>query len=205
MSPLSTLSDHLITTLMQQLEQQEGRIPHMYRDTRGYITIGVGHLIQNEAAACELELIYADSHLPATDETIRQEYRSLRTQPYGLRHIAADFLPYTRLILTDTAIDRLTRQHIERFGDELSILYGAQALAEMPEQVQLALFDMIFNLGMSKLQHGFPRFNHHIRNGDWASAAVESHRRGISEARNRHVHDLLSGKHYQQDTTQVAT
>ncbi|MGD9860749.1 MAG: hypothetical protein AB7S90_11910 [Marinobacterium sp.] len=31
----------LVTTLMRQLEQQKGRINHMYRDTRGFITVGV--------------------------------------------------------------------------------------------------------------------------------------------------------------------
>ena len=34
-------STALATTLMRQLEQQEGRINHMYRDTRGFITVGV--------------------------------------------------------------------------------------------------------------------------------------------------------------------
>jgi GH24 family phage-related lysozyme (muramidase) len=195
----------LIATLMRQLEQQEGRINHMYRDTRGFITVGVGHLLPHPQAATRQAFIHRDSQQPASDAEIRAEFRHLLTLNYGQHHSAAGFRHHTRLELPDEQIDRLTRQHINHFSQELADLYGADALAAMPEPVQLALYDMIFNLGLPKLKHGFPRFNHHIRNRNWAAAADESHRRGISESRNRHVHDLLSGKLHQQVATQPTT
>ncbi|MBV0933333.1 lysozyme family protein [Marinobacterium weihaiense] len=182
-----------IDQLLLQLEQQEGRIAHMYRDTRGFITIGVGHLLTSEHDALALPLVHRDSGLPASADTIRAEYRKLATRPYGQRYGASSFAAHTRLDLPDPEIDNLTQRHIAGFHQELGGLYGRAHFSAMPERVQLALFDMIFNLGLPKLQHGFPRFNRHIRNGDWPAAARESHRRGISEARNQHVQDLLSG------------
>ncbi|GAA0697496.1 hypothetical protein GCM10009104_27250 [Marinobacterium maritimum] len=191
--------------LMRQLEQQEGRINHMYRDTRGFITVGVGHLLPYPHTAARLSFVHRDSGQAASDADIRTEFRHLLTRAYGQHLSANSFRPHTRLILPETRIDDLTRQHIKTFTKELGSLYGQAELAAMPEPVQLALYDMIFNLGRPKLEHGFPRFNQHIRNGNWAAAARESHRKGISEARNLHVQELLSGKVHQQDTTQAAT
>ncbi|MBR9830186.1 MAG: hypothetical protein GYB41_16370 [Oceanospirillales bacterium] len=178
--------------IAQHLEQLEGRIAHMYRDTRGYITIGVGHLLATEQDATALAFIHRDTGLAATPDAIRQEYQALSTRPYGQRHGASNFAAHTNLRLPDAEIDTLTRQHIDRFGHELLSLYGP-AFDTFPDPIKLALFDMIFNLGLTKLRRGFPRFNQHIHNRNWTAAAKESHRLGISEARNRSVHKLLSG------------
>lgn len=62
----------------------------------------------------------------------------------------------------------------------------------MPDEVKLALYDMIFNLGMPKLKNGYPNFNRHIGNNDWAAAARESRRHGISDERNLYVRTLLN-------------
>ena len=51
---------------------------------------------------------------------------------------------------------------------------------------------MVYNLGMSKLKNGFPKFNTAVNAGDWQSAARESNRRPpISAARNQYVYDLF--------------
>ncbi|MBA4503703.1 lysozyme family protein [Marinobacterium marinum] len=202
---MTTLTPSLHSRLIHLLEQQEGRINHMYRDTRGFITIGVGHLLAYPHSAARLAFIHRENGHPAQETDIRAEFRHLLTRPYGQHLSAHSFKPQTRLILPDSEIDALTHRHINTFTKELGNLYGPTKLIAMPERVQLALYDMIFNLGQPKLKHGFPRFNQHIRDGNWAAAARESHRRGISESRNRHVYKLLSGKVHQQDTTQVDT
>ena len=40
-----------------------------------------------------------------------------------------------------------------------------------PADVKLALFDMIFNLGMTKLRNGFPKFNKSVKAKDWVNAS----------------------------------
>ena len=53
-----------------------------------------------------------------------------------------------------------------------------------PEPVQEALFDMAFNLGLGGLKK-FTTLLHAVNTGDWATAAAQCHRIGISEERNR--------------------
>ncbi len=168
---MNTATPALSAQLMRQLEQQEGRINHMYRDTRGFITVGVGHLLPYPHTATRLAFVHKDSGQPASDADICSEFRHLLTRPYGQHLSTHSFRPHTRLVLPEPLIDALTRQHIKTFTEELGNLYGQAELAAMPERVQLALYDMIFNLGLPKLKHGFPRFNEHIHNGNWTAAA----------------------------------
>lgn len=49
----------------------------------------------------------------------------------------------------------------------------------MPHPVQQALFDMIFNLGITKLRKQYVKMNDAIRKENWAAAADESKRLGI--------------------------
>lgn len=55
---------HVMLTAMEKqilrknLEKYEGRIEHMYKDTKGFITVGVGHLIKNLTAAQALDFIH---------------------------------------------------------------------------------------------------------------------------------------------------
>ena len=52
------------------------------------------------------------------------------------------------------------------------------------EPAQEALFDMAFNLGLGGLKK-FPHMLRAVDAGDWATAAAQCHREGISEERNR--------------------
>ncbi|WP_089726854.1 hypothetical protein [Candidatus Thiosymbion oneisti] len=54
----------------------------------------------------------------------------------------------------------------------------------MPDEVQLALFDMIFNLGQTKLRTIFTEFNKAIKHEKWDEAAKQSNRPDVNAARN---------------------
>ena len=59
-----------------------------------------------------------------------------------------------------------------------------------PEPAQEALFDMAFNLGPGGLKK-FPTMLAAIDAGDWNTAAAQSHRQGIGEARNQEIAALF--------------
>lgn len=57
---------------------------------------------------------------------------------------------------------------------------------------RLALFDLIFNLGASRLRGQYPTMNGAIADLDWEKAAVESNRKPpISPVRNAYVRQLF--------------
>ncbi len=76
-------------------------------------------------------------------------------------------------------------------GDFEPLLRLFPGFGNFPLSAQIALWDMIYNLGPSNLRTEFPRMRQAILDGDWEEAARQSHRIGPSEERNRHVFDLF--------------
>lgn len=104
---------------------------------------------------------------------------------------AGAYNKHTDLKLDAEDIDSLTDKHIESFEKELKRLYGNSDFSSYPTKVRLALFDMIFNLGMTNLKREFPSFNKHIKARNWKMAAEESRRRDVGATRNKYVRELL--------------
>jgi len=176
--------------LRKNLEKYEGRIEHMYKDTKGFITVGVGHLIKDLTAAQALDFIHQTTNKKSTKEEIKFDFESVKKSPAGL--FASIYKNCTKLKLTPSTIDKITNKHIGDFESELKRLYGAVEFTQFPSEVKLALFDMIFNLGMTKLRNGFPNFSKSIKAKDWNKAANESNRLDIALARNKYVKELLN-------------
>lgn len=99
--------------------------------------------------------------------------------------------------MKDSDIDVQRDQHIKTFHSELKRIYTRsngfmKDFDEFHRNVQLALFDMIFNLGATTLVNVFQKFNRAVKIGDWRQAAIESHRVDVNAARNQYVRQLLN-------------
>lgn len=60
-------------SLMRNLEHQEGRVNHMYLDSNGYVTVGVGHLVATVQAAQRLPF-QTRSGRTALDDEIKDDF-----------------------------------------------------------------------------------------------------------------------------------
>ncbi|HED33785.1 MAG TPA: hypothetical protein ENJ08_06155 [Gammaproteobacteria bacterium] len=182
---MATTSEKKI--LRAKLEEYEGNIPHMYLDSKGYVTVGIGHLLSNVANAQKLPFKNA-SKKAASKEEIKTDYDTVKKQPAN--RLASSYKKHTKLSLPSTEIDKLTDKHIDSFEKELKKVYTG--FGSFPAEVRLALFDLIFNLGMTDLKNKWPNFNAAIKAKDWQKAADDSNRKSpISAARNKYVKDLL--------------
>lgn len=187
----TTVTSSLRIMLKIKLEQYEGKVEHMYLDTKGYVTVGVGSMLSDATAATKLPFVHSSTNELATHEQIKDEFLRIKARPYGKSEFASKFKPFTTLKLTESVMNEQIAHHIQSFEKELRSIYGDEQFASYPENVKLALFDMIFNLGMSKLKDTYPKFNGHIRNGNYEQAALESKRNGIQASRNAYVANLL--------------
>ncbi len=177
-------------TLRKKLEEYEGKIEHMYKDTKGFITVGIGHILKDLGAAQVLDFVHRTTNKKATKDEIKIDFETIKKQRSGL--FAPLYKKHTKIKLTSITIDQLTNKHIDSFESELKQVYGAAKFKKFPSEVKLALFDMIFNLGMTELRTGFPKLNKNIKAKDWAKAAKESRRKDVALARNKYVKNLLS-------------
>ncbi len=175
------------TTLRSKLEKYEGMVFHMYLDSKGYVTVGIGHLLSAIVDAQKLEFKNASNKLASKNE-IKSDFEAVKKQPAN--RLASTYKKHTKLTLSAMEINKLTDEHIDSFEKELKRIYTD--FNTFPAEVRLALFDLIFNLGMTKLKNTWPVFNRAIKAKDWQKAADNSNRKSpISAARNKYVKDLL--------------
>lgn len=160
------------------LERVEGRVPHLYLDTKGFVTTGVGHLVPSLNHALTLSL--------APKEKIESDWSSVKKMPPGL--VASKYAACTVCRMSNHDIDTLFTSDIQRFVD--GIAKTIPKYGTWPELVQTAVFDMSFNLGMA----GFAKYHHLLASlnaGDWKSCAAQCHRNGISETRNQQTAQMF--------------
>ena len=186
------------STVITKLEEYEGRYNHLYLDTKGKVTVGVGHLLANKTAIHSVTMYKIVNNLPSIAATIPEkdtEYNNIAKQKKNYK--ASWYKQHTTLVMKDTDINAQRDKHIDSFYKELTGIYKksngyADDFDNFPEKVQIALFDMIFNLGAGKLRNTFPSFNTAIKSNDWAKAGSESNRPDVNASRNQFVSDLFN-------------
>ena len=185
------------TEVIKKIEEYEGHVEHLYLDTKGKVTVGVGHLVKNKAAMASVKMYTVNNKLPdklADKATKETEYDTVAKQTKG--KLASYYKKHTTLVMKKVDIDAQRDKHIESFYTELTNIYKKSKgypddFDKLPKEVQKALFDMIFNLGATKIVSVFKNFDKAVKAGDWSKAATESKRTGIQSTRNEYVRKLF--------------
>jgi len=169
---------------LAHLELFEGIVPWMYLDTHGFVTVGVGERLATAERAQSLAFQDGKGQ-PATPDVILAEYRRVIALPHG--KLAGFYRSPASPTLPHPDIDALLMNHLTFFDSQLG--RHLPNYAGFPDPVKLGLLDMVFNLGVTGLLHGYPVFLDHVRSQDWANAAIHCHRTGPSHTRNDWTRD----------------
>lgn len=188
-------------TVSRKLEEYEGRYNHLYLDSVGKVTVGVGHMIPSRASMATVLLYTMKGVLPGAPASLAEkqaEFDLVAKQPRNYR--ASWYKQHTKLVMKEPDINAQRDRHIDSFYKELVSIYSRANgfktdFDAMLEEVQLALFDMIFNLGATKLRAQFILFNGFVKQEQWLKAANECNRPDVSAARNNYVKGLLLATH----------
>jgi GH24 family phage-related lysozyme (muramidase) len=177
------VSPELYSKIIAMLRQNEGALNVMYTDSAAppVITVGVGHALFTKAEAQGLPFNNVSS-LPATPEEIGVGYDWLKAQPAT----AETRFEYRSLSLKDSDVDGLLGADLNQTFYVLSNTFAR--IDDFPENAKLALTDMCYNLG--SFRH-WPKLVAAVNACDWTTAAAESHRNGIGDARNKMTFDLF--------------
>ena len=194
------LNAQVKTEVSKNIEAYEGRIPHLYLDTVGKVTVGIGHMIPNKVAMASVPMFKKGKNnllVAASLAEKHTEYDTIKKQPFGKRYGASYYKKHTTLTMKDADINTQRDKHIMSFYKELTGYYSTangfnKAFDAMPVEVQKALFDMVFNLGITKLKNQYVNMNGFIKSEKWKDAAKQSNRLGISGTRNKYVADLFN-------------
>ena len=172
---------------VKYFREHEGVVSHMYLDVVGLVTIGVGFMLPNPAAAQALNLVHRDTGDAAAAAEKSQDWESVNAQEKA--KLAGTYKKFTKLDLPDEEIDR---ELAGRLGDFVrSLRQRFPDFDEFPDQAQIGLLDMIYSLGPRGLFHGFPKFCAAVDAQDWNTCAREGVRRNVSDARNADLEQLF--------------
>jgi GH24 family phage-related lysozyme (muramidase) len=169
-----------IKALCRELTRWEGSCRHMYVDTRGYVTTGVGHLLKDANAAVALPWVQRSTGRSATADEIRTAFRDVSAM--GAGHKAGFYQRASDLVLPQAKLEQLVASRLEN-----EFLPGLRRLCPhfdgYPVPAQRALVDMAYNLGVAGLGK-FPTLIAACERGDFAAAADACHRRSSRDERN---------------------
>lgn len=178
----------LAETFCRDLLEWEGNIRHMYRDTHGHVTTGVGNLLRNPTAAAALPWRHADSGRPATVDEIRAAFA--RVSNMGTGYKAEHYRRASDLVLPQTTVMTLMADRLE--GEFLPGLRRLMpGFDNYPLPAQRALVDMAYNLGLGGLAK-FERLRAACERGDFAAAALECNRKTSRPERNQATRELFT-------------
>jgi GH24 family phage-related lysozyme (muramidase) len=163
---------------LAQIKNFEGCVPWMYVDSAGNVTVGVGLMLPNAAAACALAFQVAGAD--ASADQIGDEFARVKA-------LAPDKLPGfyqsgSSPQLPQDIIDAKLSAVLEGF--EGNVRAGVPGYDALPDNAKIALLDMAYNLGPGKLLREYPMMLHAVQAGNWTQAAAQCARGGISAARN---------------------
>jgi GH24 family phage-related lysozyme (muramidase) len=216
------LIDAQLRGYLNQLKgpQFEKNIPHMYVDTTGNVTVGVGHNITSHGDYQSLAFVVkrtgrkavlgGDKGLPigmpqtigriATTAEKKNDYDFLRKHTglgnYAPEHLAA----YTTLEMNQPEIDRLFEKDLQDAIAVARNTFGGITFDNYPVSCQAALIDIAFNCGSFSTFH---TLLHAVRGTGiytgkpwserWKTAAATYSNRGqVNAARNSTIQRWLN-------------
>lgn len=171
------------STLVDGLIRFEGKIPWMYLDTRGLVTVGIGNMLPSFEDAILLPFYLDDE--PATRGQIAVAYHEVATMERG--HLPEHYKLKPSVELTDGAIIELAAKRLQtEFVPGIKRTFNR--FDKYPAPAQAALVDMAYNLGVSGLAK-FQALAAACELGHWRTAAAECHRSTTRPDRNDWTRD----------------
>ncbi len=164
---------------LAQLKRFVGCVRWLYRDRAGMVTVGVGLMLPNAAAACALHFQTAEG-AAATAEQIAAEFA--RVEALAMGKLPSFYRAASSLELPQAVIDEKLSAVLAGF--EATLRENLTGYDALPGGVKMALLDMAYNLGPAGLLEGYPKMIHAVETGAWAEAAAQCARGGINAARN---------------------
>ena len=123
----------------------EGRVPHMYLDILGLVTIGQGCLIDPVHLAVPLPFKTKKGDAPATRQQILEEFTRIKSRQ-NLKTLHYNYAgKLCQLYLPGEEIDRLTQARMALFEGQL--LKALPDFADWPADAQFATMSMSWAMG----------------------------------------------------------
>jgi GH24 family phage-related lysozyme (muramidase) len=174
----------------------EGCVSHMYLDSKGNVTVGIGQYLNGVSEATKLRFYLRKTKTEASNKEKEEEYKKVekarpdRTKyPRGMK--ASYYRKFTTMDMTPTDIGELWIERLHEF--ERLLKHYFKGYADYPAPARQALIDIAYQYGpsgaASKLAQG--KLKEAAEKGDWNAAAANCRRPEAQEERNTKTKELF--------------
>jgi GH24 family phage-related lysozyme (muramidase) len=173
--------------VFKDMKEHEGMVPYMYLDTVGKVTIGVGNMLPDAAAAKKLAFTNKDTGKPATQKEIEDAFAAVSKMDKGKLYTHYKQKPSLELdeeTIKTLALDRIK----DEFEPGVKKIYPGYD--NYPPSAKRALIDMAYNLGTAGLEK-FKKLKESAELGEWEKASEQCSRKGIQETRNTWTKEMF--------------
>ncbi|MDD4519770.1 MAG: hypothetical protein PHI50_02665 [Alphaproteobacteria bacterium] len=143
-------NEKVIDEYLNKLVNLEGFEKHPYLDTKGLITLGVGHMIPTEKKFKEIAWVNKDN-TPATKEQINLAYNKLKSykciQAESCNNTAASYEAKTNIYLPKGKAEEIFKNDLLPKYDTLVKI--VPNFEKMPVEMQMAILDLSYNYGFN--------------------------------------------------------
>jgi len=158
----------------------ETAVPWMYRDTRGFVTAGIGYMLPDVASAQALAFVDRQGQI-APPAAIHADFTRVQTLAPGLSCQA--YRSTDSLTLPEHAMTALLSNMIA--ANDLILRARLADYDGFPTPAKLALLDMLYNLGETKLFREYPLLLAAVNHQHWLTVSQQCHRAGPNSERNQ--------------------
>ena len=151
--------------------QWEGAVDHCYLDTAGVVTVGVGFALHS------LQDVWKLPWSPNAQAACA-DWNIVKGQAKG--HLASF---YKRFCMARLPVAHMRPLFAAKMQGFQKLIAERWKLYDQPINAQVALSDLVWNVGPAGLNK-FAKLHAAVMARDWETAAVESRRKGIGDARN---------------------
>ncbi|MDA8817000.1 tape measure protein [Alphaproteobacteria bacterium] len=152
--------------VLKHLRKFEGYVPHIYTDTEGFATIGIGHLLTDNDIKSGR---FFDPNDPLTENYKKMSKKELG-QLFHANGLGSQYRKPSVTLNDGEANSMALADYGRNLGHLLSKDVFREAYAKAPFYAQGVLGDLAFNLG-SNLDKSFPGFTRGMAAGDYPHAA----------------------------------
>jgi len=181
-------------SVLSDLLKHEGCVGHMYQDTHGNVTVGIGELVPNFQAALSMPFVDATDGMlapvAASSSQVISDFQRVAAMPAG--HPAAFYHPGPQSYLIIIPVAVCTARVLARLNAEFvpAIVALMPKFEAFPLAAKRAIVDMAWSLGPAGLAK-FHVFITDCNRGDFRGAAFESNRKGGTLDRNQWTKSML--------------
>jgi GH24 family phage-related lysozyme (muramidase) len=151
----------------------EGRVEHMYLDTKGYATFGIGRKIEDSGKLSDYGLTrpWRDrAGRLVLESAIRTEFDRIHARPELARKGGHAYVTVATLHLAGVDIDEALMDTTATFWGVL--IKSLPDVKAWPADAQLALLDMAYHMGPNFLGPSWPKFTAGAKAGDFTRCAA---------------------------------